>query len=418
MRQTVFHLIVLMSICVSARGGEAAARQWPQWLGPRRQAVSDEANWKKAWPANGPKALWRAKVGKGYAAVSVWNGRVFTSGNSANNDTVWCFDAESGAVVWKYSYPCAGGGGGFPGPRVTPTIDGDLLYTQSVAGVIYCLETASGKLRWEQDFGKLKRTRGASFWHGASCHPLIAGDVLVVEAGLQKGNFAGLNKLTGEVLWQSGEFKLGYGTPVLAEIHGVATVVSFAGSAVVGVAPKDGKILWSYPCEVEYQCSVATPVVSGDKVFASSYYYDKGSVLLQIGQNGGAAPLWHSKEMITHFNCAALWNDHLYGFHGYAQKEDKSKGGTYLGCVDVKTGKLKWSENLRGTGGQMIAGGTMLALTEIGELFCAEASPAGLKILSRAQVLGGTCWTMPVLCNARIYCRDHEGNLVCLDVKE
>ncbi|HYG74869.1 MAG TPA: PQQ-binding-like beta-propeller repeat protein [Planctomycetota bacterium] len=396
---------------------DTAAFDWPQWCGRLRQPLSDESKWKRTWPADGPRQLWRAKVGKGYAAVSVSNGRVFTAGNDGNSDTIWCLDAQSGAVVWKHSYPCQGGGGGFPGPRVAPTIDGELLYTQNVQGTLLCLESATGKPRWEQDLGKLKRTRGAKFWHGASCHPLIAGDVLIMESGGQRGNLAGFNKLTGELLWQSGDFKLGYGTPVHAVINGEPTVVAFTGSAVAGLAPQDGKVRWSYPCEVEYQCSIATPIVSADKIFVSSYYYDQGSVLLQIG-GGVATPLWHSKEMLNHFNCSALWQDHLYGFHGYAQKQDKSKGATYLGCVDFKTGKLKWSHNLGGSGGLLIAGGTILALTENGELLTAEASPAGFKVISRAQVLGGTCWTMPVLCNGRIYCRDHAGTLLCLDVSE
>jgi len=404
-------------LTASAWAGEANVRQWPQWCGPQRQALSDETNWKKVWPAEGPRQLWRAKVGQGYAAASVWNGRVFTAGNSAGADTVWCFDAETGAVAWKHSYPCQGGGGGYPGPRVTPTIDGELLYTESVEGKLYCLETATGKPRWEQDLGKLKRTRGANFWHGASCHPLIVGGVLVIETGSAKGDLAGFDKLTGTVLWQSGDFKLGYGSPVNARIGGVSTVVAFTGSAVAGFSPQDGKVYWSYPCEMEFQCGPATPVIVGDQIFVSSFYYEKGSVLLQVGP-GGAKALWHCAEMRNHFNCSALWQGHLYGFHGYARKEDKNKGRAYLGCVDAATGKLKWSEDLRGAGGLLVAGGTILALTENGELLAAEASPAGFKALSRAQVLGGRCWTMPVLCNGRVYCREHEGTLICLDVRE
>jgi len=65
----------------------------------------------------------------------------------------------------------------------------------------------------------------------------------------------------------------------------------------------------------------------------------------------------------------------------------------------------------------MIADGKLVILSEKGELVIADASPEGFKELARAKVLKGTCWTVPVLSGGRIYCRSHEGDLVCIDVR-
>ena len=84
-------------------------------------------------------------------------------------------------------------------------------------------------------------------------------------------------------------------------------------------------------------------------------------------------------------------------------------------CLDFKTGELKWAEKT-GVGGLMLADRKLIALNEKGQLIVAEATPAAFKPLARAQVLGGKCWTMPVLANGKIYCRNAAGSVVCVDV--
>ncbi|HKX62811.1 MAG TPA: hypothetical protein VJS65_13220, partial [Verrucomicrobiae bacterium] len=59
----------------------------------------------------------------------------------------------------------------------------------------------------------------------------------------------------------------------------------------------------------------------------------------------------------------------------------------------------------------------LIVLNEAGELMVANASPDEFRPLARAQVLGGKCWTTPVLSNGRIYCRNAAGDLVAVDVK-
>ena len=86
--------------------------------------------------------------------------------------------------------------------------------------------------------------------------------------------------------------------------------------------------------------------------------------------------------------------------------------------ISQADGKIQWSHGGLGTGSLMMAGDKLIVLGEYGKLVIAEASPDDYKELASAQILEGKCWTMPVLANGRIYARNAEGRLVCLDVRK
>jgi hypothetical protein len=77
---------------------------------------------------------------------------------------------------------------------------------------------------------------------------------------------------------------------------------------------------------------------------------------------------------------------------------------------------VKWKEKTVGKGSLMMADGKLIVLSEKGELLVAEATPTAFKPISRAQVLGGKCWSTPVLANGKIYCRNAAGDVVGVDV--
>src|SRR5438874_2192008 len=87
--------------CLFSALPQSRAEDWPNWRGPDRNGVSKEKGWTTQWPKDGPKPLWKASVGTGFSSVAVAQGRVFTLGNQAETDTVYCFAAQTGQVVWK-----------------------------------------------------------------------------------------------------------------------------------------------------------------------------------------------------------------------------------------------------------------------------------------------------------------------------
>src|SRR2546422_3381832 len=146
----------LIATAITASVGMARANDWPQWRGPMRNGISAE---RFNWPASGPKRVWAAQLGEGFSSVAVVGNRVYTVGNSGNKDTVWCLDAGTGRPVWQFSYQCGPGGGGYGGPRATPTIDGPNVYTLSNDGRAFCINAATGRQVWTRDLKRETRAQ-------------------------------------------------------------------------------------------------------------------------------------------------------------------------------------------------------------------------------------------------------------------
>ena len=391
----------LSALVVTWAAGVSRADDWPQWRGPNRDGISKETGWRTQWPEGGPKVLWRADVGAGYSSFAVVGGRVYTMGNADKNDTVFCLNADTGEIVWRKSYPC--GEGDHPGPRATPTVDGKVVYTLSREGHLLALDAASGNPIWgkhlPKDFGAKPEQ-----W-GFACSPLVLGDRLILDAGPTLA----LNKQTGALVWKSGEDKAGYSSPTVFEVAGKTLLAVFPEFGPILRQAADGKELARLRWETEYGVNVATPIVQGNRVFFSSGY-GKGCTLLELGDSGWKQ-VYQNKNMRNHANSCILWEGHLYGFDGQVD------GGGKLVCLDFQTGERKWQQGGLGTGALMLADGKLIVISERGDLVVAEASPAAYRELARTKVLEKTCWTMPVLANGRIYCRNHEGKIVCVDVR-
>lgn len=375
----------------------ASAADWPQWRGPRRTGHSTETGWLTRWPVGGPKRLWTAQVGEGYSAVSVVGNRAYTLGNSGGQDVVVCLHADTGKQLWRYAYPC--GPGDYGGPRATPDVDGPNVYTLSREGLALCLNALTGKVVWQN---QLQRATRAEFpqW-GFAGSPLVYGNKVIYNVGTHG---VAVDKLTGKLLWQTGGGKAGYAAPVAYNLGRQWAVAIFTGKGLVGVNPDNGRRLWEHPWQTSYDVNAADPIFNGDTVFISSNY-NRGGALLRLE---GARPrvVWENRNMRNHFNTSVLVGSALYG-------NDENT----LKCLDLATGQERWRSRGIDKGGLIAADGKLIVLTGRGELVLAAATPDRYSELARARVLSGETWTHPVLANGRIYCRNHGGELACLDVR-
>lgn len=381
---------------------EVDSLNWPHWRGPKHDGISAESKWSSSWPANGPRRLWKAAVGIGFSTVSLSEGRVFTMGNDKDTDTVWCLDALTGRVRWKHSYACEldplyyeGGPGG------TPTVDGPRVYTLSKKGHVFCLDAATGQVLWSRDVRKEHELQLAEWSFAAS--PFVTGDRLILNAG-RAG--LGLDKHTGRTLWTTGTDTAGYATPVPFITQDRSALAIYGAKAVFAVAPDTGEILWEHPHKSSRDVNAADPIVSGTQLLVSS---STSALMLDVA---GLKPrvLWESKQLRNYFNPSVLVGGHLYGLDGTTHRP------TRLVCMDWATGEVKWSEEGFGSGG-LVAADEKLLLLDKGLLSIVKATPERYELLARAQVLGGKCWTAPVLANGLVYCRNAAGDLVCVDLR-
>lgn len=389
--------LCLQTLAAGAFPGAASALDWSQWRGPARNGISSETGWKAAWGAGGPPKLWSAQVGEGWSAPAVAGNRLYTMGNQGNQDTVYCLDADTGRVVWKQSYPCSAGDYG--GPRSSPVLEGGRVYTLSREGFAACLDAAGGRVLWSRHLQREARAEIPRWGFAGS--PLVLGNQVLYNVGTAGISLA---KANGEVQWISGPRAAGYASPVPFTAAGKSGVALFVAFGIVAIEPATGKPLWQHPWETSYDVNAADPVFSGDSVFITSGY-NRGGALLRLS---GSRPqvVWENKNIRSHFASPVLLGEGIYG-------NDDGR----LTCLNVKSGNRSWEMRGIGKGGLMAAGGKLLVLTERGELVAVEARTDRYVELARGQVLRGTCWTHPVLANGRVYCRSHEGELVCLNVK-
>jgi outer membrane protein assembly factor BamB len=383
------------------------ADDWPNWRGPNHNGISTETGWLAQWPADGPPRLWKASVGLGFSSVAVGNGRAYTMGNEKDTDTVFCFDAETGKLVWKHSYPCPTGPLFYEGgTSATPTVESNRVYTLSRRGDLFCFGADDGKIVWSKNIAK-ELSLDIPMW-GFASSALIEGPMLLLNVGTHGAAF---DKSSGKVVWSTGKEASGYSTPVPCLFGGKPALAMMAVNGAVGVDAATGAKLWQFPWKSDYKINIADPVVAGDRVFVSSSY-GKIDALLQI-QSGNAKAVWQNSDLQIQLSSPVLIDGFLYGVDGTAGPSPNAS----LKCMDLQSGAVKWTFPDLGGGALMVADGRIIALSDKGELFTATASPQSFTPISRAQVLGGRCWTVPVLANGRIYCRNAKGDLVCLNVK-
>jgi len=389
-------LAVLALMVVAA---DLRADDWPNYLGPDHNGISKETGWTAQWSANGPKVLWKARLGLGFASFAVANGRAYTTGNANKQDTVFCFDANTGEVLWKFTYAAPLDDKYYSGgTSATPTVDGDRVYALSKRGLVHCLDAARGTVRWTRNVAEDLNAKFPEWYFAGSV--LIDGDLAILNVGSAG---AALDKKTGKTVWSSGPEAAGYSPPIPFHAGNDRAVMFTIKQEVIAVKVADGKELWRLPWKTQYDVNAAAPIQNGTKVFVSSGYNHGGGVF-----DVSAMPpkkIWENKNMRNHMATSLLWKDHLYGID-----EDQ------LRCLEFATGEVKWTDKASGKGALMMADGKLIVLSEAGELLVADASPTGFKPISRAQILGKTCWAAPVLANGKIYARNGSGAMVCVDV--
>lgn len=373
---------------------------WPGWRGPNRDGISTESQWMASLPKEGPKQLWKFSLGPGCASVSVSLCRVYAMGNKKDFDIVYCIDPETGIDLWKHTYQCPLDPDSFEGgPAATPTVDAKRVYTLSRQGHLFCLDALSGDVKWSYE---AQKEWGANRpgW-GFSGSPLVEKDLLIVNADL----VLSLDKRTGEVIWRTDPLGADYSSPVAFDLGEKRCLAIFCTKGLVILNVEDGAELCSLPWKTAWDVNATTPIIEGDKIFVSSGYKVGGGVI-QVAE-ANAHLVWENKNMRNHFNSCVLWKENLYGFDE-----------TTLTSMNFATGSVNWSQDGLGKGSLTLADGKLIILSEQGELVITQASRQGYKEVSRAQVLDGRCWVVPVLANGRLYCKNNQGTLVCLDLRK
>jgi outer membrane protein assembly factor BamB len=387
---------------------------WPQWRGAGRVGHSPDTSILAPWPKSGPKQTWVFKdAGVGYSSFSIVGTRLFTMGARQESEQVICLDATTGKELWATSLGPVYENNWGDGPRSTPTVDGDHLYALSATGILACLNIKDGTEVWKVDV--VKSLGGELQGWGYTESVLIDGDHVICTPGGQQGTMAALHKKTGAVVWQSSKLKgpAQYSSPIRIEVNGQPQYAQLLMNKVVGIAPKDGALLWetSFPGRVAV---IPTLVFHDNSVYATAGY-GTGCQMIKLD---GAEPevVYEEKSITNHHGGVIVVDGKIYGH--------SDKGGWT--CQDFLTGKIEWQDESLGKGTCTYAAGHLICVDENdGTVVLATAKPDKWQEISRFKLAPqtsirkkeGRIWSHPVVVNGRLYLRDQD-LIFCYNVQK
>lgn len=415
------------------------AADWPQFRGPHRDGVSRETGLKKEWPKEGPPLVWTFnKGGVGYSGPAVVGDRLYFSAGRGDSEYLVALDLKDADKTVQELWATKIGSlfhwkdnQWNQGPNATPTVDGNLVFALGGMGDLLCVDAISGQEKWRKSLakelgGEVNPIGGGAedptpLGWGYAMAPLVDGDQLVCVPGGKQGLMAALDKKSGKVLWQSKEVtdQASYSSPIVVEVGGIRQYVQVTNQGMVGIAAKDGKLLWSYERQPAYaDVVIATPIFHNNHVF-STVGFGQGCDLIKLIPEGGkikVEKVFSNKTMENRDGGVVRVGEHLYG-------HSENKGWV---CQEFLTGKTVWSErNKLGRGSLVAVDGMLICVSEKDDqVVLIDATPVGWKehgrfalpMASKQRKPSGGLWTHPVVANGKLYLRDQE-LLFCYDVK-
>ena len=427
----------------------------PQNLGINLNGVSPETGLLHSWPEGGPKALWRAPIKMGWSCPSVAGDDVvlimaefveFKDRPKDGGERVACFSAATGKKKWETAYKTDGYFCGWwqGGPRGTPAITEDAVYTIGMMGHLTRLDRKTGKIIWQFDFGKeiLSVQKLGKLDHkGYSQSPILIGDIVSIPVFLENGEAAieGIDVKTGKLAWTYKDNKPpdkgGWdpGTLAIIEINNQKCFFTYLNKGFVAINPADGKkVLKSQVLYCRQSLNPAPPMVYGSKILfvpvtSPPIYY------MELSQSAGAPQLnvlWQKKDL--HIECNYVpfirHNGAIFGYNNNRYNPNDFNGRTCsIVCIDEKTGNTLWNSPEWLQPFSMIAADGLLFVRTFKTLRLVEATTAGYKELGRIENLHDgkginfdgpslvDC-VLPVIANGKLYIR-LPAELLCLDIK-
>jgi outer membrane protein assembly factor BamB len=415
----------------------AAADDWNQWRGVARDGVWNESNILTEFPDEGPRVIWKAPVANGYAGPAVANGKVFVAdfvkekgddtpdpgkkSELTGSERVQCLDAKTGEQLWVHAYECNYKLSYPNGPRATPTVDGEHVYTLGAEGHLYCLKVDNGDVVWTRDLKKDYGMELAPHW-GFAAHPLVDGDTLYCVVGGEGSVAVAFDKNDGTEKWRALSAKSpGYCPPTMIEAGGTKQLIIWHPESLNGLNPQTGEVYWSFKMKPAYGMSIIAPIKYDDYLYATAL--QGTSILLKLDtEKPTATKIWEGHGVHPDHNPPLIVDGHIYGVDEQG----------HLRCIELESGKRVW-ETLATATKQRPANSTTgflvknqdhyYLMTEQGELIVAKLSPDGYQELDRAKILEPTSrtgnrdvvWSHPAFAERCMFARNDK-EIVCISL--
>ena len=403
--------------------------EWPGWGGPQRNFITTATNLATSWPPSGPPRLWSRPLGEGHSSIAVDGGRLYTmyrpSSGSPNRfaaeEVIVALDAATGKTIWEHRFPTSLETMNFSrgaGPHATPLIVGDRLFAAASDKQFFALDKHTGRVLWSHNFvkeyGAPPNQMRYAIMPGYAPSPLAYRDTVIAMVGGPNQGVMAFRQDDGRVAWKSGNFPddISPASPLLITMESEDQVVVTSGDGVHGLAPADGRMIWSFPFPTRSGVNITMPHWSpSDRTLFLSAAYDGGTRLLELARAGGRTEVkerWFSNRMRVHFSNIVRVGDHFFGSSG-------DFGPAFLTAIDGRTGNIAWQDRTFSKASFLDLGGRVLLLDEDGTLALATLAADKLTVLAQAEIAAATSWTVPTLVGSTLYLRDRV-NIMALDL--
>lgn len=431
-------LRILSLAIVLITGTSALAVDWPQWMGPNRDGVWTETGVIREMPDELP-IKWRIPTGLGYAGPAVADGKVYLfdyvleSGEPSQSkakltgqERIRCLNADTGEEIWSYEYDRPYSMAYGYGPRCTPTVDGDHVYTLGGEGDLVCMKVADGSVVWHKSF---KDEYGAKtpMWGHAS-HPLVVGDTLYCLVGGEGSAVVAFNKMTGEEKWKAmSSPDAGYSPCSMIEQAGVKQLIVWTPLEVGSLNPETGEVYWKEELKPAFGMSIMAPQDEENLLFASGAGTTGG--LFRLNPDKPAAEIvWRgqTKESIYAVNATPLIEDGvIYGCDGESSALIAAKLENGERLWETKEPTIGDRRGRIGTAFLVKNGDRHFLFNETGDLILAKLSPEKYEELGRVNLLEPTSmafgrevvWSHPAFAQKCVFARNDE-EIVCASLAE
>lgn len=371
--------------------------EWVGFRGANRDGIIRNVQIETDWSQSPPVEMWRRQVGPGWSSFAVRGDVFFTQEQRGEEEVVTCYKLSSGEPLWRHADTArfwesnAGAG-----PRATPTLSGERLYTFGATGILNALNVRDGSLVWSR---KAATDTGVAIpgWAFAAS-PLVFGDIVVVATA---GKLAAYDSSNGEPRWFGPDGGDGYSSPHLLTIDGVEQVVLLSKTGVVSVTPSKGQLLWDYPWPGGSRIVQPALTEEGDLLISRGEKSGLGRIRAKRGLDGWSVEEgWRSNRMKPYFSDFVVHKGHAFGFDG-----------SNLVCIATTDGERKSKGGRYGSGQLVLLADQdlLLVLSEQGELALVAADPEALTERARIPAIEGKTWNHPALAgNVLLIRNDHE----------